>query len=84
MSNLTSLKREIERMKTLAQEQRPHSCTCRYVEIVESEPLTEEQARLLENNRACYERNHEDANIHTAWRYVKVPPAPGVSDNASK
>jgi len=74
--SINSLRREIERMKTLAQEKRPSHCFCRYLELVESEPRTEEQARILESNRACYERNHDDERDHTAWSYVKVPPAP--------
>jgi hypothetical protein len=85
MSNLTSLKREIERMKELARE-RPASCCCRYLEIVRGAPLTDEQARILESNRACYERNHDHERGHIGWRYVKVPPAPAprVSDNDAK
>jgi len=71
MSNLASLRREIERMKELARE-RPVSCFCRYVEIVESEPLTEEQERILESNRECRERSHEE-RTHVGFVYLEIP-----------
>jgi hypothetical protein len=74
MSNLASLKREIERMKELARQKRPSECTCRYIEILESEPLTEEQERVLTANMACYERNH-DHRAHAGFAYVELPAA---------
>jgi hypothetical protein len=72
MSNLVSLKREIERLKKLARE-RPNICVCRYIEVVEGELLTGEQERILERNRACYERNH-DLRAHAGFSSVIVSP----------
>jgi hypothetical protein len=71
MSNLAALRREIERMAALARETRPSQCKCRYLTIVESEPLSEEQAQILESNHACYELNHS----HTGFAYIEVPAA---------
>jgi len=76
MSNLTSLRREIERMQELARQKRPSQCTCRYLTIVESEPLSDEQAQILEANRLCFDQNHELA--HTGFTFVQVPAAQGV------
>jgi flagellar biosynthesis chaperone FliJ len=71
--NLVVLKREVERLKNLARE-RSDICVCRYIEIVKGATLTEEQERVLENNRECYERNH-DQRAHVGWSYIEVPPA---------
>ncbi len=76
MSNLAALRREIERMTTFARETRPSQCVCRYLEIVESEPLSEVQAQILEANRLCFDQNHELA--HTGFTFVQVPAAQGV------
>jgi transposase len=71
---IRSLRRELERLKELARDERPIECFCRYVEIVDgSEQLTEEQTRILERNRDCYERNHAPGE-HTGFVYVEVPP----------
>ena len=59
-------------MQELARQKRPSECTCRYIEILEGEPLTEEQERVLTDNIACYERNHE--NSHTGFAYIEMPP----------
>ncbi len=73
--SLQQIKKQLERMKELARE-RPTYCTCRYIEIVEGSTLstlTEEQERVLENNRTCYERNH-DQSAHVGFTAVIIAP----------
>jgi hypothetical protein len=81
MSNILSLKREIERLKNLVLD-RPVGCVCRYIEIVEGATLTEEQERVLESNRDCYERNH-DQRAHVGFTAVIIAPIQRTGDDNS-
>jgi hypothetical protein len=71
--SLQQIKKQLERMKELARE-RPAYCACRFIEIVKGAPLSEEQERVLESNRECYTRNHEQ-RAHVGFSRIELPAA---------
>ncbi len=70
--SLQKLKNQLERMMEQAREQRSSQCVCHFVEIIEGS-ITDEQAKILEANRACYEQNHE--RTHIGFTYDGISPA---------
>jgi len=69
---LLSVKRELEQLKVIARLRRGSSCDCQYVEVMDGQETTTEQQRMLENNSACYERNH-NRESHVGWSSIVIP-----------
>ena len=71
--NLWSVKRELEHLKALAFSQRTSFCVCEFVEVINGQTLATEQEQILENNRACYERQSDNREVHVGWSWNAVP-----------
>jgi hypothetical protein len=72
--NLLSLKRELEQLKAFARNRVGSGCVFEYVEITEYETPTSAQEEVLNQNRECYERNH-NRNAHMGFSSITVPSA---------
>lgn len=73
----------LEDLKRRATERAPRrdGCACRYVDIVEGEPMSEEERKQVEANVLCFER-HKHSRRHVGFSTVIIaPPRPQLPDD---
>lgn len=68
-----SIRARLTELERRAQERAGHGtgCKCQFIYFNEGEPLTEDQERILEANRKCFERNH-NRKYHIGITHIEV------------
>jgi len=71
MAKVTAARLEDLKRRAMERAPRRDGCVCQYVDVVEGEPMSEEEQRQVEANVWCFER-HKHARRHAGFSTVII------------